>query len=757
MRAFKTQLRCGAMVVALLAPAGAYAQTAVDADQAQTTAAAQPAADPQPEAGEPDNGTDIIVTATRGETRLQDTPLAVSALSATTLRDRNVATIQDVAAYVPNLSIGNRAGTGSAGGSVSIRGMGVDAQDSSAAVGIYLDEVYFASSRGNILGLLDVERVEVLRGPQGTLFGRNTIAGAIQYVSRAPGRELGGYVSGTYGSFDRTDLSAALNLPVTDRFSIRVSGMYNDRDGYIYDIANDVDRGAEETWAVRMRARWTPADWITIDLKGEHLEQESNGRPVLIASVNPLAQFVGLAVLFGETTPLTNAYISPNRRSFAGYNGRDGFESSYSTLQSNIQIDLSETVRLKSITSYSWYRTELYQDFDMTPLSILSVATPYNDFDVFTQELQLAGRALGGRLEWTVGGYYFDSQQLTNQLVSIGFGPPLDQGRPSYNIVAKALYAQGTFHFSDQFSAVAGLRYSHEKNTTFLIGVTQPSSITFEDLSPTFGLNFEPNEETLIYARVARGFRAGGFAPSPLLPNNGLAFDPETAWTYEFGVRLELLDRRLRINPTIFQTDWNAIQFNRLVPTPQAPVATTDNVGDARIRGLELEVQFQATPNFLLTGSMSLLDSKYTRVDGLTYSTFPMGFPGPSVELPNVTLDTELMRAPGLKFSLGARYTVPLPRDSNLLFSLDYAWVDEQYSSVTIADRVLMPSYGLLNGRIQYTLPGGRASIAAFATNLTNEYYLVGGTDFARGATGGVEEHDPGRPREFGVELRFSF
>ena len=239
---------------------------------------------------------EVVVTATRRETNLQETPVALTVLGTDALERRNVEDLQDVAKYTPGLQIIGLAGRGGgAGSNVSIRGIGTDSRESQASVGTYIDEVYFSSGFGNVLGLLDVERVEVLRGPQGTLFGRNTIAGAIQYVSVAPENELSGYLEGTFGNFDQKRAEGAVTVPIHETFSVRVAGLYSDRDGYVEDQLNDTDRGAEETKAARIRARWKPSDRVTVDLKAETIRVETNGRPNVIGAVNPFSQFPFLA------------------------------------------------------------------------------------------------------------------------------------------------------------------------------------------------------------------------------------------------------------------------------------------------------------------------------------------------------------------------------------------------------------------------------------------------------------------------------
>jgi len=759
-KVFRIVLSSGS-AMALMLPTGALGQTATN--QASNTAA--------PQNSDPSRLNEIIVTAMRSETSLQKTAIAVTAISAQNLRERNIASLSDISNFVPDLSIGTRSGTGSAGGSIAIRGMGVDATDSSAAVGIYVDDVYYASGRGNLLGLLDVDRVEVLRGPQGTLFGRNTIAGAIQYVSHNPEQKLGGYLNGVVGNLGRTDVQGAINVPVSDKFALRFSGLYNKSGGYVHDNTTGVERGADQTTAARIKAKWTPTDRLEIDLKGEYLHETSNGRAVLVDRVNPNAQFVGLAQLFGETRPLTNAYLStnftPGHFASAGFNSPDYFRYTAYIAQGVVKYQLTDNLAIKSITSNSWYHSRLAQDIDNTPLSILSTVPAADDTSVFTQELQLSGKALENRLKFTVGGYYYDSRNRQNpgQGIVLGFGlVQYPYGNPALNISSKAVYGQATYSFTDQFALSAGLRYSGETNTSWLIGQTSPVAVSFSNLSPHVGLNFQANRDILFYVKASRGFRAGGISPNAALPNNGLAFAPETAWTYEAGLRMDLLDHKLRLNPTVFMTDWSNIQFNNLVPTATSVAAVTSNAGNARIKGLELEAEAAPTQNLRLTGSMAVLDAHYTSVSNLPFFTYPMGYlasfsgaPGTTVVLPNITQGTPLQRAPKFKFAIGARYTIPLAHESRLVLSADYAWTARQASAVTVSDQVMLPSYGLLNARIQWNAPGDRLSLALFGTNLTNQYYLMGGVDFAGGYTTGSRQLDPGKPQQYGLEARVKF
>lgn len=770
-------------VIALLQSAGAQAQSQDDTDR--------PALD------------EIVVTATRsGETDLQSTPIAVTSISSEDLQTRNIDTLQNVSSYVPSLSIGNRSGFGSGFGAVSLRGMGVDAQESSQAVGTYIDDVFYASGFGNILGLMDVERIEVLRGPQGTLFGRNTIAGAIQYVTKAPGKELDGYIKGALGSFDRKDLAGAVNLPLGDTLAIRVAGQYNSLDGYVRDPLNGVDRGGTESKIARVRARWTPNDRLQVDLKFEYAEMETNGRAVLLTQFNNNAQFIGLANAFRDffapTAPrfgFTNANISPSLRpgDFAnsGFNAPDFSESDTTTFQGVIAYDVSDDIKLKSITAKSTTKSLIKVDFDATPQPLLAVENQDRN-ESFTQEVQLVGSAADGRLDFTLGGFYFQSDVDHIQPIGIGFFP-IDPsvGTSVYKIKSYAAYGQGTFDVTDQFSLSAGLRYTSERINAGVRGAfllppggapipqTFPGQSTkYTDWSPYFGANFQASENVFLFAKASKGFRAGGFTVSRDFvtdPEAGfrlaVPFRPETAWTYELGARIEALDGRLRFNPTVFHTKWKDIQF---LEPGTVPNIFTSNAGDARIRGIELETQFAVTNNLVLSGSLSHLDAKYTRLDPNIRVTFPSGFitnpnffTGPQPQPPiipagppairnYIDLNTPLARAPKFKYTIGARHTLPLGNDGSLTTNVDYAWIGK-HKTLSEGIAPLVPSYGLLNGRFQYTAPGERFSVAVFGNNLTNKFYILNETAYDTGLTVGMRLKDPGRPREVGVELKVNF
>jgi iron complex outermembrane receptor protein len=748
---------CAAVVAAVAVVLGAH-----------TSAAAQPAASA--------TLTEIVITAQRTETSLQETPVSITAFSSEALNERGITSMLDMSAFVPNLQVGSRMGSAGTQGGYAIRGVGINATGSSPSVGIYVDDVYFPSISGNLLGLFDVQRVEVLRGPQGTLFGRNTIAGAVQYLTVKPSTEgFSGFAEATGGDFSRADFSAALNIPLGDTVAARLSVATRKRDGYVHDDLNNIDRGSDDTKDGRLQLRWTPTDKLTVDFKTEVLEQKSNGRAVTVLLIQPTAFLVGRATRGGppaerETRPYTSSLASTGNYQFPGFNGPEYFKFNHRVVQGAIDYQISDNLTLTAISAFSHSKRDSASDPDNTPLSIIHV-TNLDEGDLFTQEVRLAGKS--DRFNWTTGVYYYDETRDSSGTANIGLSPTGPFGVANeIKSKAYALYAQGTYDFTERWSGTLGARYSSEKvdaravvpyvvNPPIAGFNTQPSgSDTYEDTSPYVGLNFQVNPDVMTYAKATKGFRAGGFNFAN--PPTGMArFNQESAWTYELGARMEFMDKRLRVNPTVFQNTWKDIQFNALLPPANI---FTKNAGDAKIKGAELEMQFAASDRWLLDGSISLLSGHYTRIDPQVTLAFlypngsfagPAPGPGTPVPVTDLTLDDDLQQAPERKYTAGARYTLPLGSGGRVVANGNYAWVDTIRSAITRTNFVQLPSYGLFNAQVQYIAADDRWSLGLSGTNLADEYFRIGGVNFINGP--GPLTADPGRPREVAVTFRYNF
>ena len=717
---------------------------------------------------------EIIVTAERRETNLQDTPISVTQFGADELVQRGASDLEELAAFTPNLVVGSGPANYQSIGRYAIRGIGIEG--GSPAVGVYVDEVYLPGSR--VLSVFDIERIEVLRGPQGTSFGRNTIGGAIQYVTAKPNLDgFSGSVNAVLGDLDREDLEAVFNIPIGDTVAARVSLGTQQRGGFVRDRLNDVDKGEVQRDFVRAQLRWQPSDSLTVDLKYDELEAATNGRSQLTVGYDNNSQFAQLASLSGGG-PFNDSILSIGNYDFAGHNQPDYTDNEFAVTQINIDWDISDTLNLRSISAYNESENDAATDWDNTPLNVLWVPSGGKE-DGYSQEFRLSGQP-SDRLAWTAGLYYSEQESTESfSHIKVGNAPGFTINNPNNTITSEAVYATVSYLFSDRLEGTLGARSTTEEDTT----VGQESS-DYSDTSPQVGLNFRATDDILYYAKASKGFRAGGRSSSGGLTQ---LYDPEEAWTYEFGARMEFADRSVRVNPTVFFTDWEDIQFYLLVPAPGTVAVLTQNAGTASLQGFELETEVSVSDRLTFRGAMSYLDSEYDEVNnavqGQIYAPGGAPFfrdrlivpnlcdgddPPVTASIPDSVLltpanisqwtcsgKTDLQRAPELKFSVGLRYDAPLSNGGSITTSVDYSYTDKMNVNSTETDLVHMPSYSLLNARVQYNAPGENWSAAIFGTNLTDEFYLRGGLDHF--TTVGVTMHDPALPRQMGVNFKYNF
>ncbi len=797
------------------------------------TAAAQEAEDvSQPAVG------DIIVTAQRYEQNLQETPISVVALGAEQLAATGIDSLATFDTFVTNVSIGGTAAQGNAVASFAIRGIGGAPQGfvtQESAVGVYIDDILFARPNGALLDLLDVRRVEVLRGPQGTLFGRNTAGGAIRYVTRQPGPDLEGNVSLTLGSLERRDVAGVLNLPLGDTLAARISFASNSRQGYIDRVVDGGRVGDAESDTIRLQLRAQPNDRLDINFTADSINTRDNGPPTIIGEFSPTdlypAALYGARVTGGPAVniaavnsmrALAPASASPSNycgqgpvltaavtlssveaciRSdlefyynqtgpysiYGGVPDRTTFESLGLSL--SVGYDLSDTITLNSLTGYRRSDQFQFQDWDRTPIPLVQQQSDV-DIEYFTQEFQLIGSSFNDRLRWQTGLFYYADEATDARRrfdptagASSAFLGTVGQGHYEYKtieVTSLAAFGQGTFDITEQLSATLGLRYTRDEKdfTAFREGrgripVGTPPVLTptpafvsgeWENFSPRVGLEYQWTPEIMTYVAVAQGFKGGGFndsvsstCSSSPLPNCGLSeYAEENLITYEFGWRSDLFNDRIRFNATYFHTAYEDQQIQLADPGPPPLVYTVN--GDATVKGIEVDVQAALTERLTFRGSLGYVDASYDEV--------LLGRSG----APAATPASPYFRAPEISYTLGLSYTHPLANSGEVNFDLNYGYKDEQASYPTPSNLVILPSYGLLNGRVEYLSPNGWR-LALVGTNLTDEYFLTNGFDPTGpttkptpGLPGGVHDAvfgfemlDVGRPREVALRLSFEF
>ena len=729
-------------------------------------------------------GVDVItVTARKREENIQDTPIAITAFSADDLKKRSVYTLDGIGDYTPNLVFDK--GTGGTGGSTStqiyIRGIGQAdfLFTTEPGVGIYVDGIYHPRSIGSIMDLVDIERVEVLKGPQGTLFGKNSVGGAINVVSRKPGNEFSGGVEAIYGKFDRIDVRAHLNIPlVEDKLAASLAFSSHDIDGYVKRPLAGDELGGINSKGVRGQLLWTPADNFDFLLSADYTRHRDDAIANTLIDVDQTGSLIGL----------WNGLVAPSQMVFYddSYISDDPFESNgtgpnFSDLDlwgiSGVATWRAGALTFKSITAYRNQDAFFGHDSDHSPLTYFE-QTVDDDQEQFSQELQVNGTHFDDRLDWVLGALYFHEEGLSTyrilfapglydalELLPTGVIPGLGgMGNPIHPALdfdgavsagidndSYAAFAHASFDITDRFSISGGVRYTFDEKgfdsilERFSAGVITHDVSIKDDWSawtPKVSLDYDVTDNVMAYVSAARGFKSGGFNGRPTNAFVAMQpFDPEYVWTYEAGFKSEFVNRRLILNGAMFYSDYTNMQLLSVaIDEFGGIVALVENAGEAEIKGFELEMNAIPFRDARLDFGIGFLDAKYKELD-------------PSVS--SITLDDDLVKTPAWNISVGGEYTVWLADDFGATLRADYS-----YRSTTqhVADNnplLEQEPYSLLNLRLTFAPDDGPWSLAVFATNVTDKLYISNG--LSQFDTLGTTDVTYGRPREWGVMASWAF
>lgn len=696
------------------------------AGTALTMAGAAFAQEAQPEARNVGIG-DIVVTATRtGATRLQDTPLAVTAFDSAALDATGIKDVRDLASLTPNLLVTQNGALSQ----VYIRGIGSNnvfgGSDPSST--IHLDGVYLARPASYLSNFLDVERIEVLRGPQGTLYGRNSVGGTINVISRKPGQDLEAKAQLTVGNYDFLRAEGYISGPLAgDKVAASISFIGSRRDGYLENIVPGVgDADNERTLGTRAQLRFTPSDRLEVVVRADYLHSD-----------DALAGYI--KVLQPTADPLSNSILGDFRK--VAVDIRPVGDRRDWGVAAEVNYDLSDTTQLKSLTSHRANRLIQVGDTDSTA-TVFRRTDIFEDQNQFSQELDLTGKI--GSLSYIVGLYYFDEHIDVNSTVTT-FSTIASNSSPTIETQALAAFGQATYAVTDQFSLTAGLRYTRERKdfdqfglrTSSLTGAALPGFPViysnrgiYKAWTPKFGLEFRPAEGVLLYATVTKGFKSGGFNFASINPAQG--FDPETLWSYEAGAKLDLFDRVLRLNGTIFHYDYKNLQVQSFL-TPG--VVDITNASDAKVDGVEIEAQARPATWLQLGGNLAYLDAKY--------ENYPTALrPG---NIPFDASGNRLNLSPKWSYTLYSQVDVPLGSGSAFARA-EYSYRTRQFFTASNSGLDVQSGYGLINASAGYTFPGDRFQLIAFARNLTDKEYVTSTASFGAGILGRV-----GEPRTYGL------
>lgn len=805
---------------------------------------------------------EIVVTAEFREKALQETPLAITAYSADTMEMRNQVTIDQLTMQAPNVSLrpGN-AGYGSALTSF-IRGVGqVDFNPSvEEGVGIYVDDVYYATITGNILDLLDLERVEVLRGPQGTLAGRNALGGAIKLFSRKPEGRGEGFFSTTFGKFDRLDIRGAADFAITDNLFMRIAGTSKSRDGYVtrYDykcmhpdsalptLATNSScelgtEGGESVTAGRLSLRWMPNDNLEVNFSTNIVNDKSEATPsVLISAMdngtsafpwytpnipgvdppnNPSwdpngnsgvsipvfydansngvydagidvphdNRFATPGTYYNYSTYVDTGYYTPDVLFMGSHPGEDFYNYKpvvippINHMQSrdytlNIDYEINENIAIKSITSYRTYTNIFGHDVDGSPLTIQLLQERMRHRQ-FTQELRLNAALFDGFADTTLGVFYLDKETNEDARVDLPYtGLDFLHGPDITPSTSKAVYGQASLHLTEQMDLTVGARYTEdEKSYTWHrhnpdgTAVEGPPSTYFfweygnvanagvfgldgtstsydsDSFDYRIALDYDISDKVMVYGQIATGYRMGGNNARPFFPSQaeGYYFNPEELINYEVGIKSTIADQ-LRLNASVFYNDYTDIQLfvtmcDWAPPGQQEPCGAQRNVGDAEVKGLEVEGIWRPTKAFSADFAFSYLDYEYTKI----------------VDAENVAVDPDGMAlyTPEMKWNVGAQYRWFLATAGDVTFRADIAWQDEmQTNGNYISGETIIDDYFMVNARMTWRSEDLNWQASVEVNNVFDEYYYR--TVFGLVDDAGINNGQPGRPAEWAVTIK---
>ena len=570
---------------------------------------------------------DIIVTAQRREQSLQRVPLAVTAFGSTDLAQKQIRDTADLIRFIPNLVGNNNVGLGSSN-TYYIRGIGntesIATQD--VPVGTYVDDVFIARQNANNFGLFDVERIEVLRGPQGTLFGRNTTGGAINVILRKPSDHVTGYVEGAYGRFERREARGSIDLPISAQVLTKLSAFYRADNGYVRQLSTGNRLNKLDSVGVRGAIRLLPSDTVTADLSGDYIDETNSNLNNLVAA-DGHSRVSTLGIIQGALTPF---FVGQKRLNAPGNKTKSW------SATANIKLDLGGTT-INSITGYRHLVQTYFIDSTLAPPNPVPYGvSPILDYGVhrqFSQEFKASGTEFDGRLDYVAGLFYLHEDNNTDLGTGAGTATTfrLTGDRTVTNTLATyAGYAQVDYKLAETLTATVGLRYTHETkhlsvatnpgaagplfSTALIEAAGIPTTLNRNFLTPRFALSYQANPDLMFYASATRGAKSGGWNGRALANNLFLSFRPELVWSEEGGMRAQLFDRKLRLNVTGFYVYDKDVQISAAFFNNGARIFTTTNPADLRNYGLEAELNAEPVHNLSIGIGLGLQHARYTNV-----------------------------------------------------------------------------------------------------------------------------------------------
>ncbi|WP_191229238.1 TonB-dependent receptor [Aurantiacibacter xanthus] len=754
--------------------------------------------------------TQIVVTAEFRESNLQETPLAITAATAEMIAAKGQTGIAEVATAAPSVTLNAGGGPGGAQTTqINIRGIGQT--DFNLAlepgVGIYIDDVYQGIMYASTPELLDLERVEILRGPQGTLSGRNSIGGAIRLITKAPNNYREGYAEASYGSFNALMVRAGFNVPlVEDRLFLRVNGLAKHSDGYVdrldYRCATGSppspgpaagspvvgdgckigEEGGQSVIAVRASLRAILSDTIENTLSVDYMDD--NSQPSGVVLIGQKA-WRGEGYNLNATPPITNPtanFMLPygSYANYSNYTTLISTSAQYTlpaaslaktwSISNNLAIDITDAISLRSITGFKKIDTSSAVDLDGSPIGRNTQAWQV-DHEQFTQELRLSGY-FGDAVDWTLGAYYYHADSLQSGRAgldgagaTVPFYVPFDFAfSDPVEVRSKAAFAHVVLHPTDAFSITGGLRYTKDtKDYTFSRFIAPGAPVSFlsasvlpldgqtgsfsgDNLDWRLAVDYEITPDLLLYAQASTGFKGGGVNPRPYYVEQITLFDPETVTSYEAGLKSDLLDGNMRLNLAVYQNDYSNLQL--------------------QLRSCPNFVPTGAAPNCAMTANVGSARIRGIELEGTAYPVADLAldvaasytdFEYRSVQpVTGVTLNMRAPYTPEWKLSAGVQYTASLGGSGSLIPRLDVRYQSQVETQTVNTAISQIDGYVVADASLRWQNADEDFELYLRVKNLFDEYYFVNITDFYNAPYGFISGQ-PGRPREFMAGARIKF
>lgn len=676
---------------------------------------------------------EIVVTAQKRDQSLQDVPLAITALSSDDLQRVNAQDMKDIQFSTPNLTVN---GATAATQSFGIRGISDFSRNPGYdnRVGVYVDGVWVGRSTASNQSALDIQSVEVLRGPQGTLFGKNTVAGALNITTKRPTEELGGTLAMDLGNYNLQKVMGTINLPLTDNLLTKLSVSTTRRDGHVDDVLTGRDYEDKDEQAIRGQIQWNAGDNTEVLFNFDHMENE-----------------------FTTTIAESASDAFAPKPYEVALDGTQFMSTEVEGLGLTINHALESGFELTSITGkrYSeWVLTDNDEDYLPSPFASSSFV---EESDHISQEFRLASPE-NDDFDYVVGVYFLD-QEIKGSNDATAFAPLVNPLAPAIYVGAGAAstvevssfaaFAHGNYQLTDNLELTAGLRYTKEdKDLDYSIEDTSGlfTNTTLKDdrsasnWSPKASLNWFVNEDIMIYGSYSKAYKSGGWNADMVASAEAIAFDDEEVDSFEIGLKSTLLDGRMRFNATVFHANYTDYQVFSFVPLNSGgTLITVSNAGEVTSQGLELDLQWMINENWRLWTAYGYTDS--------TFDKFENGG-GPGVNYDgNATAN-----APEDSFSFGFEYATQTA-DGELIASMDYFYRGESFSNPNNAAANEVESREELSARVGYEAGSGQWSAYLWGKNLTDETTVISSSvSFL-----GLKREQFNMPRTYGISVKYNF